>query len=345
MSKTRLHKSVAFLLIALACHGALQAQDVHSSQTGNTPLNLSPGLTGVFPANHRFAMSSRRQWGSVPVPYSQVAASYDIRFTDKDERFKPWAAGLSFNYDRAGDLYLSMAQLGISGSYSHKLLPGKRHFLTMGGMIGGIQRAFRPNGLAFDDQYTLKEGYASSNPTEEAFGNTSKLMGDVSLGMNLHLRADSSRAVLDLGVAVFHANEPEKSFFNEKTVDLQSRVSLYGLATLPLAERVDLLLSAAGQFQSPAREAVLGAGGAYRFSGKKTQELSFLAHLYYRVGDAIIPSAGMMYRDWQVQLSYDINTSPVREATNNRGGPELSVVYLLRHVPKSAYCKNCPTYM
>lgn len=334
-----------FVCLAFTCTEGLRAQDVHYSQTGNTALQLSPGLTGVFPANHRFATSLRRQWASSPVPYLQMAASYDMRFTDKNDRFKPWAAGLVFNYDRAGDLHLSLAQLGLSGSYSFKLAPGKRHFLTLGAMLGGAQRAFRPNGLAFDDQYTLKEGYTSTNATAERFGNTSRFLADLSLGMNLHFRADSSRAVLDVGAGFFHINEPEKSFFNEKTTDLQTRYSLYALASLPVAPRFDVLLSAAGQIQQPAVEGVLGAGGAYHFSTKKTQELSLLVHVYYRIGDAIIPSAGINYRDWQVQVSYDANTSPLREATAGRGGPELTVIYLLKQVQKAAFCKNCPTYM
>ena len=324
----------------------ISAQDIHYSQTGNSPLNLNPGLTGVFGGNHRFAANMRRQWDSVPVPYFQLAGSYDIRFVDEKERFKPWASGLVFNYDRAGDSKLSLTQLALSGSYSFRLSPAKKNFLTFGLMAGGIQRSFKTADLQFDDQYTLKEGFVSTTPTSEAFDQATKLMGDVSVGTNLHLRKGDTRATLDAGAAVFHLFEPKKNFHPESfPAHLETRYSLHALGTLPLASRFDLLLSATGQFQNGYSEGVLGAGGTYHFSTKKTQELDLMLGLYYRIDDAIIPTAGITYQDWRVQLSYDINTSAFKEASLKRGGPEISVIYILRHVPLMEFCKNCPTYM
>ncbi len=125
---------LAFVFFTLG----LCAQDIHYSQTGNSPLNLNPGLTGVFGGNHRFAANFRRQWSSIPVPYLQLSGAYDIRFVDDKERFKPWSSGLLFNYDQAGDAKLSFSQLGLSGSYSHRLFPGKRNFLTFGIMVSGM---------------------------------------------------------------------------------------------------------------------------------------------------------------------------------------------------------------
>jgi type IX secretion system PorP/SprF family membrane protein len=280
------------------------------------------------------------------VPYFQLAGAYDIRFVDKKERFKPWAAGLIFNYDRAGDAKLSFTQLALSTSYSARLFPGKKHFLTFGLMTGGIQRAFKASDLQFDDQYTLKEGYLSTNPTAEAFDQTSKILGDVSVGMNLRLRKGETRATLDAGVAVFHLFEPKKNFTDEENpAHLETRYSLYAMGNLPVSDRFDLMLPITGQFQDSYQEGVLGAVGAYHFSTKRTQELDLLLGLYYRLGDAIIPTAGISYQGWQVQLSYDINTSSLKEASLNRGGPEISLIYILRHVPLMGFCKNCPVYM
>jgi len=54
----------ALLLSALG----LTAQDIHFSQYGNSPLNLNPGLAGVFGGDLRFVGNYRKQWLTVPVP-------------------------------------------------------------------------------------------------------------------------------------------------------------------------------------------------------------------------------------------------------------------------------------
>ena len=320
------------------------AQDTHYSQTGNSPLNLNPGLTGVFGGNHRFAANMRRQWGSVPVPYFQLATSWDTRFHDGEEP-TPWGGGLQFDYDRAGDAGLSLSHLGLNGSYTHQVFPQKKQFVTFGISAGVMQRAISPDKLTFDDQYTLKEGFSSTQPTGEVIDNTSKLMGSLSAGVNYRFQKDGSRMRFDMGAAVFHFNEPKKKIFDQETASLQKRISLYALGAFPVAVKFDLLVSASAQFQHSNQETVLGAGGLYHLSTTRTQELALQANLYYRIGDAVIPAVAIHYQAWQVHLSYDISTSPLNEATLRRGGPEISVIYLLRNVPGMAICKNCPTYM
>lgn len=279
------------------------------------------------------------------MPYLQVAGAYDIRLVTNKEYFTPWSTGLLFNHDRAGDAKLSLSHLGLTSSYAHRLNPAKRNFLSFGAAIGVMQRAFQPDALRFDDQYSIKEGFQEVNLTQEVFDRTNRIMGDVSGGINLHLQADSARSGLDIGAAIFHFNEPKKNFSDEKIERLQSRNSLYLLGRLQVSKPVDLMLSTSFQFQGPNREAVLGLGGVYHLSNRRLRETALQLGFYYRPGDAISPAAGFYYRDWQVQLSFDLNTSPLREATLHRGGPELSVIYILKHVPNIRHCKSCPTYM
>lgn len=323
----------------------MKAQDVHFSQTGLSPLNFNPALTGVFKGDQRFVANFRRQWASVPVPYLQLSGAYDMRFRNKKGNMSPWSGGLLFNYDRAGDAELSLAQLGLSVGYSKMLKQGKRHRVTFGLMVGGMQRAFQPGELSFDDQYQFKEGFSVLNPTAEAFDNTSKFLGDISGGINLHLQGKKERTTFDVGAGVFHITEPKKNFFDEAEASLQSRYSLYLMPTFQLTSNADLLFTAATQLQAPHDEVVLGASGRYHVSQKKTEELALQAGFYYRPTDAFIPTAGIAYRAWTVNFSYDVTTSNLREANNRRGGPEVSVSYIIRQVPKVEYCKTCPPYM
>lgn len=338
-------------MLGLVCclwTGTLFAQDIHYSQTGNSPLNLNPALTGGFNGDHRLIGNFRNQW-QVPVPYLQLAGSWDWRLRDREKRQMPVSVGAIFNYDRAGDAELSLAQLGLSASYAFRLSKSRPHFLTLAGNLGVAQRKFDPNKLQYASQYDFKEGYLSTNPDNENIARTTRSFADMGLGVNLRLQAhpDSAlnRTKLDLGLGAFHLNEPDRSFLRGIDDPLPRRISVYGLGTLMLASRFDLLLQAVGQFQGPHQEIVLGAGGLIHLNQTPTQELALQVGLGYRLDDALIPWAGLHYQNWQFHFSYDLNTSPINKATLYRGGPEISVIYIIRSVPPMQYCRLCPTYM
>jgi len=43
---------------------------------------------------------------------------------------------------------------------------------------------------------------------------------------------------------------------------------------------------------------------------------------------------GLDYNAWQINLSYDINTSKFQRATQNNGAIEASIIYILSKVKK-----------
>jgi hypothetical protein len=54
----------------------------------------------------------------------------------------------------------------------------------------------------------------------------------------------------------------------------------------------------------------------------------------------------MDFKNFNVGVSYDVNTSKLIEATNRRGGFEVSVVYIFKKmVPFVAKKRVCPTDM
>jgi hypothetical protein len=67
---------------------------------------------------------------------------------------------------------------------------------------------------------------------------------------------------------------------------------------------------------------------------------------FYRTKDAYILVANMDYRSFNVGVSYDINLSKLVAATNNRGGFEISVIYIFKKpVIFTAKKRVCPIYM
>lgn len=333
----------AFALAIFIVFQSLEAQDIHYSQFGNSPLNLSPALTGAFDGDTRFGANYRSQWSNVPVGYTQVTGFTDMKFVRRkleDKPLTPWAGGLLFDYDRAGDSKMNLLQLGISGSYTLGL--SQRSGLIIGGMLSGTQRAFDTAILRFGDQYNGKDPVTG---TEEAFENVSKVYGSVDLGLTYRYKAIGKRTALNVGVGGFHLNNPVQNFFDEATNKLPRRWSIFALTTIQIAEKLDLALNANHQFQGPHTETVLSAGLPIHLTTSRTKEFAIQPGIKWRIDDAIIPFLLLHYNQWQFGLSYDVNTSAFDAATDSRGGIELSLIHIFTRPREAPFCPLCPTYL
>lgn len=332
------------MIVLTATTWRSQAQDIHFTQFAYSPLNLNPALTGIFNGDMRFGANYRNQWQNVPVDYLNFSGAYDMNFYNKKLERSRFAGGLLFNYDRAGDSRLSTTNLGLSGSYTHQL--ARRHFATLGVQLAGNQRGFRLDDLYFDDQFN-GESFDPNLQTEESFVNTSTFFGDISAGLNWHFRT-SKRTNIDVGGAAYHLNTPKKSFNNEPDVQLPIRYTLYGMGTFKLVDALDIFVNAASQWQKPHQETTLGLGANIHLNTRLDHELFVALGGYLRLNDlesdAIIPYFGLQYRMWHFGLSYDVNISQFNVATDRRGGPEISLNYIITKV-KPLRMKICPIYL
>jgi len=57
-------------------------------------------------------------------------------------------------------------------------------------------------------------------------------------------------------------------------------------------------------------------------------DFNFYAGGYMRAKDAMMAMVGGEYKKVRLGLSYDINTSTLRDASNGKGAFELSLVYI-----------------
>lgn len=333
-------KHLCLSVLGLLLSGTLAAQDIHYSQFGNSPLNVSPALTGAFDGDTRFGANYRSQWSNVPVGYTQFTGFTDMKFVRKkleDQPLTPWSGGLLFDYDRAGDSKLNLLQLGVSGSYTLALT--KSNALIFGGMLSGVQRAFDTSILRFGDQYNGKDPVTD---TEEVFPDQSKVYGSVDAGVTYRFQSVQKRTNLNLGGAAYHLNRPKRNFNDEAEARLPLRYSLYGMGTFQLTDALDIAVRANHQIQGPHTETVLGVGLPIHLQSTRTKELSFQPGISWRIDDAIIPFILVNYKQWQAGLSYDINTSQFNQATNGRGGPELSLIYIFKRPRELPFC---PPYL
>ena len=337
MSKIKLILTLLAILPVLFS----QAQDIHFSQFYNAPLNLNPALTGIFPGDQRISGNYRNQWFSVPVPYLTFSGAYDQKFYLRGLTSGFFGGGIVFNYDRAGDAKLSWSQLALNVSYTQQL--GDEYFLGAGFAVLGGQRAFDPALLQFGDQHN-GDTFDPTTPTAEVFPRTSVGYFDLSAGLNGYYQDEDSRTRIHLGVGFGHLNQPEVNFKEMNAVQLPFITKAYVLSQVQVADQVDVVVNLMTQFQGPYQEKIGGLAGRYHLNEKKGHELALQLGASYRFRDAVVAHFEIFYLNWHLGISYDINTSPFRTASQRNGGPELSFRYIITKVKPPDSFKACPIF-
>jgi type IX secretion system PorP/SprF family membrane protein len=321
---------------------SLSGQDLHYSQFYNSPLNINPALTGIFNGDLRFSGNFRDQWRSVPVPYTTYTGTFDMKLYPSNSEKGFWGFGVNFNYDESGFVKLNLVQIGLSLSYTAIL--NQNNFLTGGLSIGVAQRSLGERNITSPNQWTGLQ-FDPTLPIGENFDNFNFLYFDFSGGLNYRLQGNDTRSKLDLGAGYFHINRPNQTFLEGGARNgLPSRLSLHALGALKLTNSLDLLVNAMYQTQGPNSETLAGLGAKIHINQRRGRELAFALLAHSRFGDAIIPSIEFHYKTWHAGFSYDFNTSAFTQATNRRGGPELSLSCRILKVKPLPRYKTCPIY-
>ncbi len=340
-------------LLALPAVAPLQAQDIHYTQFYNAPFQISPGLTGIYKGDVRLMTNFRNQWASVPVDYRTFTVATDIRLPWGASENGFWAAGLNINYDRAGYSRLHNANVNLTASYTRRL--GKYVYTSLGAQVGGAQRAFRIDDLTFNNQYdpSLSQ-YNATFDNGEPIGDEQKWYMDMGVGFNLRFQDQDTyelldklerRTKIDIGVGIFHLNRADQSFFGVERVPLPMRISPYVSGTVKLTKDLDFVGTWLGQFQGSYMEILYSLAGRLhldRTPGNQWALQLGANHRFHDFGESYSPALEVHFNTLRVGFSYEVNVSPFRVATERRSGPEISIRYLIRKVPKLPVYKICP---
>lgn len=329
---------VSLLLISWSGVGA---QDLHLSQFHYSPANLNPGLTGLFSGDYRVNGNYRSQWQTVPVPYRTVSGSFDARLQHKLLGSKTFVGyGLVFNNDLAGDANMGLTQAGLNLACTRQL--SESLYASLGLQLMTGQRSVQPDRLTFEEQWNgdIHDPSLSSN---EAFSK-SKSLSSVSTGLNLHYQVAGTRTKIDWGFGFFHLNQPQTSFTNDMDVSLPRKITSYFVSGFEIGPSMDLRFHVLFSQQLSYQELAGGAAVRYHLNVEPGKELAVQGGLGYRLKDAFIPSIGLQVRNWTAGLSYDINYSRFKAATNRDGGLEFYMEYIIRKVSAPKEFKACPVF-
>ncbi len=332
---------ILLILLMSAIHFSALSQDIHFSQFLASPLTLSPGATGHFNGDYRIAANHRTQWRSVTIPYQTFGGSFDMRSAFNVQNL---GTGVAIYNDKAGDSEFSTLMANLSASYTIPITNDSLHYLTAGFQAGVSQRSINYNRLYFDNQYNGIR-YDPNLANGESFNRE----GYVKMNLNSGLAwtfTPKHRTRIMLGLTIFNLTKPKQTFFNDPSIKLDRRVALFGSAQIPIAEKIDVLPAIHVMSQGKYKEYIAGSNLRYVLQNEFWKYRAIYAGAFLRARDAGYIVVGMEYNDLNVGVSYDINTSGLRPASNGRGGLELSLIYIFRKFEQfKTRHKACPTYI
>lgn len=313
----------------------LQAQDIHFSQFYNSPLNLNPGLIGSFNGEFRFVANQRTQWNSVTTPYSTYGLSVDAKSVFNS----PISTGLSVYQDKAGDSEFSTLQIALGGVYTIKL--DSLQNLSIGVQPSFTQRSINYDKLQFDNQYNGSY-YDANLGNGESFTNNGGTYINLHGGIAWNYKI-AQRKEVGAGIAIHNIIKPQQSFFNEN-IPLHQRYTINVNGLFAINDKIDALPNLIWQKQHKFQEIIFGGQGKYHLNNGNYKAI--YAGIWYRNSDATYFNVGMDYGNFHIGISYDLNLSSLKVASNRRGGFEFALIYIFeRYRPDLKRYKTCPDYI
>ena len=133
------------------------------------------------------------------------------------------------------------------------------------------------------------------------------------------------------GASLYHINQPKESFLGADNIILPSRLTVHAGGYFPSGNATTIYVSGLFNSQSTAKEFVLGGALQMNANNDENNPVNFYLGSWVRfsnVNDAIIPYVGLDYGSFNLGMTYDVNVSAFKTASQGRGGIEISLIYI-----------------
>jgi len=344
MKKTTKPYQVLFCLLLMS--GLATGQDINFSQFYDLPLLRNPSLAGLFKGDIRITSAFRSQWQSVTVPYRTIGLGIEYKKVNARRSNDYITYGLQASSDIAGDSRLSRTQVFPVFNYHKSLNDETGAYLSAGFMGGPVMQRFDPSKLNFDDQF-VSGAYSSANPTKESFSRTSLTYWDAAVGLCFSSTINENSRYY-IGAGLFHFTKPKVAFQKQNDVVLnQKYVANAGLST-PINSSNQMIVYVDYFMQGGSRQIQGGLiiNRNLVDNGDENQNIGVSAGLFYRWKDAFVPVVKLDYNKMSVGISYDVNSSKLKTASQMRGGYEITLSYkaFRNNYNSSADKVKCPAF-
>ncbi len=320
----------------------LKAQDPHFSQFFASPLTLNPAFTGKFSGSFRTTGNYRNQWPTINNAYITTTGSLDFHIRENHiPTNDTWGLGGLFYSDNSANGAVKLNYATLSTAYHKGLDEEGFHQLGVGFQATYENMNINTSQLKFEDQLTTA-GF--TGVTGEIFSGAtlSSSFVDLNAGV-LYSGSTSDRNNFYFGISLYHINRPKQSFTGGSYV-LNPRATIHAGTYFPLGANGNTTLHLSGiqTFQGGASETVIGGAVQLTANPDDVKPTSLYIGSWLRFKDAIIPYVGLEFGDVRMGVTYDVNNSSLKVATERQGGIEISVVYVFRKETDKAL--PCPKF-
>ena len=330
-------RTLLFFILFYFVFKPIMAQDIHWAHIYASPTYLNPAMNGLFQGDIRLIGNARTQWNNFTNGYKTVAASVDMKVAAmRNGDF--FGGGVQFYSDKAGDLDYNTKSASGAISYLKALdRQGKNMFAF------GIQNSIFNHSI----DYSKVTGPGDVHAAIEG-GTDQVLYWSISAGLAWFYSFDRYNSIY-LGGSLFHMNNPMYAFVERNNPTEQGflyrKIVLHGGADIRISRTVDLKPSFLYLDQGPNQEI---NGGLYvRYYNRHGRRRSADAYKVYVGGwlrfyqqkeakgvDAVIASIRMDFKNTFLSFSYDFNISRLTRASSGQGGPEISIIRILKYPDK-----------
>jgi type IX secretion system PorP/SprF family membrane protein len=326
-------KKISYIICICLLPQCLWAQDFVFSQFYESPLLRNPALAGIMQGNLRIVSAYRSQWSSVTVPYETQALSAEVRLP-LNLTGDYLTTSLQLTKDVAGDSKLGRTQL-LPAITFHKALSDAQgesaNYLNFSVMGGLVQSSFDPTKMTFDDQF-VGGSFNPGNITTAVFSRTSMTYGDLSAGLSFSSN-NAGTIKYYAGIAGYHLVRSKVSFYKNDVAILKPRYVLNAGMNMQTGENDRFYVYGDLNMQGGNRQLMLGILykfniGQYENDDEEIGSKSVSFGASYRWGDALIPVGKIYFSKFFAGVSYDVNVSKLRSASQFRGGLEVSAGYI-----------------
>ena len=318
----------------------LTAQDPHFSQFFSSPLTLNPAFTGKFFGSYRVAGNYRNQWPTLNNAFTTTTASVDFQvLKNRIIASDTWGIGVMGYSDNSANGAIKFNYASFSIAYHKGLDEDGMHQIGAGFQVTYANTIVNTSLLTFEDQLTTA-GF--TGVTSEVFSSSTLNSNYIDLNAGLLYNGSTNdRNNFYFGLSMYHINRPNQKFVGAAYF-LTPRTNFHAGGYFPIGETTTMHISALQMFQGGFSETMVGGAIQLNTNPDDIKSTSLYLGTWMRFNDAIIPYIGIEFSDYRLGASYDYNTSLIRTATQNRGGIEISLIYIRR--PSTDRPVNCPKF-
>jgi type IX secretion system PorP/SprF family membrane protein len=307
-----------FLLSSIA-----YGQDIHFSQYYFSPLSLNPANTGNFPADWRVSANYRSQWREIQKAYRTISLGGEYSLYPRKQHV---SGGIYFLNDKSGG-NLVVNKIFISGAV-HKRIAGFN--VNLGIQPGVVLKSIDFNAHSFPNQLNWDKGqFDNTLPNNETNVIQKSNYFDLNFGAAVSRRINKFEP--GLGFALFHLTRPKETFISNNN-HLPMRKLYHGDVKYYHSDKVILTLHSMVGATTKASDWVTGLNFEYVLQKTPFFNNAVFAGFMWRDGlkrisDAAIVTVGFKYMNYTCGLSYDINISKLKTATEYKGALEFALLY------------------